>query len=218
MISPPRQHVSGSSKVISASAAIANLLHRARMPCILEYPRDSRFVGRAKIQSFCGKALRGPGFGGFLHFRITVQKANVVSRWKRGHRISCKCAGTGGHCSVTRQHIVTQRRPHHAHSFVLHVTTLGLAVYLSRLPMNARRFQRPQPLSGVGEYSLKASKDIGMGVAALACGSEPLVDAVCAAMVVSARTGRVLNAGSAGTDLPTYATLATHGCRSLKKG
>ena len=37
VISPPRQHTSCSPKVISASAAIANLLHRARMPWILEH-------------------------------------------------------------------------------------------------------------------------------------------------------------------------------------
>ena len=35
MISPPRQHTSCSSQVVSGSAAIANLLHRARMPWIL---------------------------------------------------------------------------------------------------------------------------------------------------------------------------------------
>ena len=38
VISPPRQHTSCSPKVISASAAIANLLHRAHMPWILEHP------------------------------------------------------------------------------------------------------------------------------------------------------------------------------------
>ena len=41
MISPPRQHTSGSPKIISVSAAIARLLHRARMPSILEHPCGS---------------------------------------------------------------------------------------------------------------------------------------------------------------------------------
>ena len=35
MISPPRQYTSCTTKVISASAAIANLFHRARTPWIL---------------------------------------------------------------------------------------------------------------------------------------------------------------------------------------
>ena len=48
------------------------------------------------------------------------------------------------------------------------------------------------------ESSLNASKDLGMGVndLALACGSEPVADAVCTAVVGPARTGRVLDAGS----------------------
>ena len=64
--------------------------------------------------------------------------------------------------------------------------------------MNARRFQRTHPLRGMGDYSLNASKDIGMGVThfALTCGSEPVVDAVCFAVVGCARTGRVFDAGS----------------------
>ena len=58
--------------------------------------------------------------------------------------------------------------------------------------------QRAHPLSGMG-YSLNASKDIFMGVTnfALTCGSDPVMDTVCIAVVVgSARTGRVLDAGS----------------------
>ena len=41
MISPPRQHSSCSPKIISVSAAIANLPHRARMPWILGQSGDS---------------------------------------------------------------------------------------------------------------------------------------------------------------------------------
>ena len=66
------------------------------------------------------------------------------------------------------------------------------------LTMNARRFQRTHPLRGLGDYSLNASTDIGMGVIdlALTCGSEPEVDAVFTAVVFSDRTSRVLDAGS----------------------
>ena len=54
-----------------------------------------------------------------------------------------------------------------------------------------------------------------MGVTDLVftCGSEPVLDA-CAAVVGSARTGRALDAGS---DLQTYATLATHDGHCLTK-
>ena len=51
MIPPPRQDTSYSPKVISASAAIANLLHRARMPWILEHLCDSWLWYTPKIQS-----------------------------------------------------------------------------------------------------------------------------------------------------------------------
>ena len=68
--------------------------------------------------------------------------------------------------------------------------------------MNTRRFQRTHLLRGMGDYSLNASKDAGMGVADLAptCESEPVVDAVCTAEVGSDRTGRVLDGGSARED------------------
>ena len=53
------------------------------------------------------------------------------------------------------------------------------------LTMNARRFQRPHLLRGMGDYSLNASKDIGMAVTdlSLACGSELEFDVVCTAVV-----------------------------------
>ena len=51
--------------------------------------------------------------------------------------------------------------------------------------VNARRLQSTHFLSCVGVTDL-----------AFTCGSEPVVDAVCTAVVGSARTGRVLNAGS----------------------
>ena len=51
MFSPPRQHTSCSSPVISAGASIANLLHRARRPRILEHPCASWFWDVPKIQT-----------------------------------------------------------------------------------------------------------------------------------------------------------------------
>ena len=93
-----------------------------------------------------------------------------------------------------------------------HRMSFALAMILT---MNERRIQRTHPSSGMGS-SLNASKDIGIGVTdfALTCESEPEMDAVCAAVVGSDRTGR----SSARKDLPTYATLATDDSHSLEKG
>ena len=99
------------------------------------------------------------------------------------------------------KNIFIQRLPRHAQSFHLHVTTPALSVYLSRLPWfspwQARKFKKTHSVSEMGS-SLNASKDIGMGGTdfALTCGPEPVMDAVCTAVVRSARTGRVLDAGS----------------------
>ena len=82
VISPPRQHTSCCSKVMSASASTANLPHRARMPWILEHPCYSWFWDVPKIQTdSCGTASHGPGLGGFFRFWITMQKTNVISGW-----------------------------------------------------------------------------------------------------------------------------------------
>ena len=56
MISPPRQHSSCSSKVLSASAAIANSLYRARMPWILEHPCDSWLWNVLKIEALAAQS------------------------------------------------------------------------------------------------------------------------------------------------------------------
>ena len=70
-----------------------------------------------------------------------------------------------------------------------HTRPLRLSFALAMiLTMNARRFQRTHPLSGMGS-SLSAS-------IALTCGPEPVIGAVCIAVVGSARTGRILDAGS----------------------
>ena len=68
MISLPRQRTSSSSKVISATASIATLLHRARMPWILEHPCDSWLWGRAENPNSCGTASHDLGPCGFLFF------------------------------------------------------------------------------------------------------------------------------------------------------
>ena len=60
-----------------------------------------------------------------------------------------------------------------------------------------------------------------MGVTdlALTCGSERVIDAVCTAVVGSARIGRALDAGSdrEGQIFRVYATLATRDSHSLRK-
>ena len=83
MMSPPRQHASRSPKVISACVAIANLLHRARMPWILEHPRDSRLWDVPKIQALAVQPRTAWVPGGFLRFGINRQKTDGVSGWKR---------------------------------------------------------------------------------------------------------------------------------------
>ena len=69
--------------------------------------------------------------------------------------------------------------------------------------------------------ALNASKDIGVGVTDLVlnCESEPVMDAVCAAVVGSARAGRVLDAGSDREDRSSDVcfVVATHDGHSLKK-
>ena len=80
-----------------------------------------------------------------------------------------------------------------------HTRPLRVSVALAVIPtLNARRFQRTHTLRGVGS-SLNASKGIAIRVLldfAPTCGSEPVMDAWFSAAVGSARTGRVLDAGS----------------------
>ena len=72
---------------------------------------------------------------------------------------------------VKTKNMFIERLPPHALSVAIHVTTPALFVCLSRLPLNARRFQRKHPLNGMGS-SLNVSKGIGMGV------TDPVNDAV----------------------------------------
>ena len=55
MISLPQQHILCSPKVTSASAAIANLLHLARMPWIVEHPCGSWLWDVAKIEALAAQ-------------------------------------------------------------------------------------------------------------------------------------------------------------------
>ena len=64
MTSPPRQHSSCSSTVIAAT--IAHLLHRSRLPWILEHTCDSWLWDVTKKRSTCGTAWHGRGAGGFF--------------------------------------------------------------------------------------------------------------------------------------------------------
>ena len=50
-MSPPRQHILCSDKLFTASATIANFLHRAHMSKIIEHPFDSWVWNVPKIQA-----------------------------------------------------------------------------------------------------------------------------------------------------------------------
>ena len=198
----PRQHTSCSPKIISASAAIANLFHRACMPWILSVtPVCFVVVGRAENPDFCCAAAH---YLDFCIFGSTVQRANTISSWKRGQQrcapyclqvfsdrwtLQCfrtkhvylKASASRSKCCSSRDHT----RPH--------CLSFALAMVLT---MNARRFQRTHPLSGMG-FSLSASNDIAVGVFdhALVCESESEIDARYAAVVGSA-CSCVFEAGS----------------------
>ena len=168
MITPTRQHSSCSSKVISGSAAIANLLHRARMLWILEHPFDSWFWGVPRIQTLAAPRTAWALadfciFGSPCRKRTRFLVGNVDSRDL--HRIARKCAGTGGRCSVTGQEHVHPKASASRSEFCSrdHTRPPRLSFTLAMvLTVNARRFQRTHPLSGMGS-PLNASKDIGMG-------------------------------------------------------
>ena len=135
--------------------------------------------------------------GGFLRVWITVQKADVVSSWKRGQQ-GFACAGTGGRCSATVQKHVHPEASAPRSEYVSSRATPRLSFALAMvLTMNARRSQRTHLLSDMGSL-LNASKDTGMGVIDFAhiCGSESTVDAVHPTVVDSACAGLELDAGS----------------------
>ena len=132
-ISPPRQHTSRSHKIMSASAAIADSLYRARITWILGRPCDSCLGNVPKIEALAAQPRTAWALadycivGSKCRKRALFTVGNVNGRDL--HRIAFRCAGTGGRCSVSRQE---QGDP--AKSSALHVTTPALPVYLSRLP------------------------------------------------------------------------------------
>ena len=148
-----RLHTSCSSKVMSATASIANLLHRARMPWLVEHTCD---MGRAENRESFGTALGRPGLWQ-IFFWISMQKANFDSGWMCGQQ------GFAPYCTKVcwdwwalqydwPQTRSSKRLPRHAQSFHLHVTTLTLSVYLSRLPWlspRTRAVSREHPLRGM---------------------------------------------------------------------
>ena len=126
-----------------------------------------------------------------------MQKANVLSGnvdSRDLHRIARNCSGTAGRYSVSGQNMFIQRLPASRPEFCSsreHTSPLRLSFALVViLTVNARRFQRKHPLSGMGS-ALNASKDNGVGVIDLVhiCGSESMMDAVHATVVGSACPG-----------------------------
>ena len=127
MISPPRQHSSCSSKVLSASAA---LLQHAHTPWILEHTCDSWFWEVPKIQTLAAQPRTAWARGGLLFFQNTEIRLRFwLETW------------TAGICTVFLASVLGQsgrrsvrRLLRHALSLHLHVTTPALSVYLSRMP------------------------------------------------------------------------------------
>ena len=174
---------------------------------IRQHPCDSWLWGGANIRSSCGAALHSLCPARSLYFWFTMQTANVVSVWECGQQrfapyssqmfwdrwtLQCFRTKTYFHpkASAPRSEFCFSRE--HTRSPLL---SSALAMVLT---MNARRFQRTHPLRGMGDYSLNRQRILIWEL--LTCGSEPVIDAVCTAVVGSARTGRTLDAGSARED------------------
>ena len=107
MFSSPRLHTSCCSKVISAPASIASLLHRARMPRILKHQCESWLWDVPKTQTFAAQPRTtawAPAFFGFLDHHAESGLCSQSEACCRDlHRIARTCAGTGGRCIVTGQ-------------------------------------------------------------------------------------------------------------------
>ena len=147
MISPPRQHTSCSSKVISASTSIAHLLHRVRIPWILEHPCDSWLWDDAKILTLAAQPRRAWAlvdlgiFGSPCRMRTLFLVGNVDNR--DSHRMARKCVGTSGSCRVSRQKDVHPNASARRSSFCSshHHTPARLSFALAMvLNMQERRF------------------------------------------------------------------------------
>ena len=159
--------------LISAGASNANLLHRARMPWILEHLCDLWLWDVLKFSTLV--APHGLGPCGFLLFGVPCRKrtlflvGNVDGRDL--HHIARKCAGAGRRCNVSGENIVYPKASASRSEVYSSRDNTRLAPFISALAMiltmNERRFQRSHPLKGMGS-SLNASKAIGMGVTDLA--------------------------------------------------
>ena len=199
-----RQHTSCSSQVISASGSIAHLLHYARMPGILEHPCESWLWNVPKIQTlaaqprtawaladFCVLNLHAGSERWFWLGMWTTEICAVLLANVLGHvdvtvfqakHVHPKASLSRSECYSSRDHTHPPR------------SSFALAMIVT---MHARRLQRTHPLSGAGS-SLNASKDMTLGsyCPCACCESEPVIDVMYIAVVGSARTGRVLDAGS----------------------
>ena len=226
MISRPRQHTSCSCQVISATASVTNLLHRARMPWILEHPCDSCLWSVPKIQALAAQLRTAQVLADFSILGSSSKKAAVISGGNVDsrdlNRIARKCAGTGRRCRVSVQkqfHSKASASHSEVSSSRDHTRPLRLSVALAIvLTMHARRFQRTHALSGIiasqrvkgywyGRYRSCAYLWIRIN------------DGTRCRLQWMAQLALVLNYTQdlvTRTDLPTYAPLATHDSLSLK--
>ena len=180
---PPPQHTSCSPKVISASATITNLLQRARMPWIMEHPCDACLwdVPNEKSILLWHSLARLGRWRIFLRFWITVKRTlflggNVDSR--DAHRTARRCLGTGGRCGVSG----------HTRSSRDFRCTLRESLFKWPRPPSPS-FSRACHGSHHERTSIPENTSLERNDPALACGSEPAVDAVCTAsctLVISA--------------------------------
>ena len=154
LISPPRHHSLCFHKVISASATIANLLHRAR-----EHPCDSWFWDEPRtawvLSDYCI-------FGSKCRKRTLFPMGNVDSR-------DCTVLLAN---VLERVDVAVFQDKKHLHpkasaqrsEFDLHVTTPAFPIF--RACHESHHERAPSP-PRMGDYSLNTSKVFGMGVAAL---------------------------------------------------
>ena len=131
LISPPRQHSSCSSKIIAASAAIAVLLHRARMPWILEHSCDLWLRDLPKIKALVWRSLARPGPS-----RITVL---LVHSTENEH---CFWLGmwAAGICTVFHESVLGQ-----ASVAVSHVKNMVNQSFPHQFLSLAHHVSEPQP-------------------------------------------------------------------------
>ena len=145
------------------SVVIANLLHRARMLWLLEHWCESWLWEVPKIQILAAQPRTAWALAVFLFFWISVQKSELYFWLGTWTAESC----TVLLASWDRRSLQLDWRE----TCSSHTRQPSLSFTLAMIPdMNARRFQRTHPLSGMGS-SLNASKDVGVEVTDLALNS-----------------------------------------------